>query len=344
MMREALLYEKLAETRVQCSLCAHRCRIAEGKRGICQVRENHDGTLYSLVYGQLIAQAVDPIEKKPLFHFHPGSTALSIATPGCNFRCTFCQNADISQMPRDAGVIQGRETPPEAVVSAAQRAQSASIAYTYTEPTIFFEYAYDVARLARHAGIANVFVSNGYMTPEMLDMLTNPVQPLLMDAANIDLKSFRDEFYRRQCGATLQPVLDALKLMHQRGVWLEVTTLVIPGLNDADAELYDIAQFIATELSVDTPWHVSRFHPTYHLTDRPATPASTVRRAREVGLRAGLHYVYEGNISSGGGGENTVCPACGKVVIRRVGFSVLEHQAHGGVCAHCGGKVHGIGL
>jgi pyruvate formate lyase activating enzyme len=342
-MKEALLYEKLENSRVRCALCAHRCLIAEGKRGICQVRENREGTLYSLVYGQLVAQGVDPIEKKPLFHFHPGSTALSIATVGCNFRCTFCQNADISQAPRELGRVAGRYVSPEAVVEAARRQRSSSIAYTYTEPTTFFEYTYDTAQLAHQAGIANVYVTNGYMSPEMLETMTSETEPPLMDAANVDLKAFRDGFYRHQCGASLQPVLDSLRMMKARGVWVEVTTLLIPGLNDSDEELRDIAHFVATELGVETPWHVSRFHPTYRMLDRPSTPVGTLNRAREIGFGAGLHYVYEGNVP-GSGGENTLCPRCGEVVVRRVGFSVVDHKAHEGVCAYCGTEIEGVGL
>ncbi|MFP3897501.1 MAG: AmmeMemoRadiSam system radical SAM enzyme [Anaerolineales bacterium] len=342
-MKEAMLYEKLEGDVVRCALCAHRCRIREGETGICGVRENREGTLYSLVYGQIISHAVDPIEKKPLFHFYPGTDAFSIATVGCNFRCTFCQNADISQMPRDQGRIVGREMPPEAVVEAAGRRDCRSIAYTYTEPTIFFEYTYDVAKLAHEADIANVYVTNGYMTLEMLDMMTSPSDPPLLDAANVDLKSFRDEFYRQQCGASLQPVLDSLKILKRRGVWLEVTTLIIPDLNDSDEELEDIAQFIATELGMDTPWHVSRFHPTYRLRDHPSTPPSTLHRAREIGLEAGLQYVYEGNVASSEG-ENTFCPRCGSPVIRRGGYTIEEYDIGDGACASCGKPIAGVGM
>jgi len=342
-MKEALLYDKLDEARVRCKLCAHRCRISLGQRGVCQVRENREGTLYSLVYGELIAQAVDPIEKKPLFHFFPGSRSFSIATSGCNFRCLFCQNADISQRPRDQGKMEGRQVAAEAVIDAAKRYGCRSISYTYTEPTIFFEYAFDVARLAHGSRLANVYVTNGYMTPEMLEMMTNSSGTGLMDAANVDLKSFRDEFYRQQCGATLQPVLDSLKMMKKHRVWVEVTTLVIPTLNDSDVELREIADFIVKELGPETPWHVSRFHPTYRLLDRPPTPASTVRRAREIGLAAGLRYVYEGNVP-GTGGEDTLCPGCRHAVIRRSGFDVLRHEAQGGRCPHCGAKIDGVGL
>ena len=342
-MREALLYDRVEDSRVRCKLCAHRCLVADGKRGICQVRENQSGTLNTLVYGQLVAQALDPIEKKPLYHFHPGTPALSVATVGCNFRCLFCQNADISQMPRDERLTQGREVAPEEIVRAAQRHHSPSIAYTYTEPTIFFEYACDIGTLARQALIANVWVTNGYMTPEMLDTVTAPEGPTLMDAANVDLKSFRDAFYREECGARLQPVLDSLKRMKQRRVWVEVTTLLIPGLNDSDEEVEDIARFIVEELGPETPWHVSRFHPTYRMNDRPPTPVSTVHRAREIGLRAGLRYVYEGNVP-GGEGEHTYCPTCRQAVIRRARFTILDHRAHGGLCAHCGARIDGVGL
>jgi len=342
-MKEALLYERLDGGRVLCHLCAQGCRIAAGQVGLCQVRRNEGGTLYSLVYGQAISQAVDPIEKKPLFHFFPGSEAFSVATVGCNLRCTFCQNADISQAVRDHPVTPRTDVPPEALVHAARRYGCHSIAYTYTEPTIFFEYAYDISRLAAEAGLANVYVTNGYMTADMLAMVTAPTGPRLMDAANVDLKAFRDAFYRQECGARLQPVLDSLKYMKGHDVWLEVTTLVIPGRNDSDGELRDIARFIATELGVDTPWHVSRFHPTYHLLDVPPTPVATVRRAREIGLEEGLHYVYEGNVPSGDG-ENTRCPTCGRIVIARQGFYVARHDAPGGVCRHCGGTVHGVGL
>ncbi len=337
-MKEAALYEKLEEQQVRCDLCAHHCRIQPGKRGVCGVRENRDGILYSLVYGRPISMAVDPVEKKPLFHFYPGSTAFSIATLGCNFRCRFCQNADISQWPREKGTVVGDDVPPEVVVREAQRYRSRSIAYTYTEPTVFTEYAYDIAVLAREVGIANVYVTNGYMTAQMLDAF----HPYL-DAANVDLKSFRDEFYKQQCGARLQPVLDSLKTMVQQGVWVEVTTLVIPGLNDGEEELRQIAAFVAGELGADVPWHISRFHPNYQMFDRPATPVATLHRAREIGQEAGLRYIYEGNVP-GAGGEDTVCPQCGQPVIRRFGYRTLEYAIQGGRCAHCSTPIAGVGL
>jgi pyruvate formate lyase activating enzyme len=342
-MKQAMLWQAQEGRLVRCQLCAHRCRIAEGQRGICGVRENRGGALVSLVYGRLVAQAVDPIEKKPLFHFYPGSRAYSIATMGCNFRCTFCQNADISQGLGEGLGLLGRDTAPEAVVAAAQGASCRSIAYTYTEPTIFFEYSYDVGRLAHEQGLANIYVTNGYMSREMLDLAAPPDEPPLIDAANVDLKAFTDAFYREQCGARLQPVLESLKTLKARGVWLEVTTLVIPGLNDSDAELGEIARFLAQELGADTPWHVSRFHPTYRLTDRPPTPVSAVLRARDIGLEAGLRYVYTGNVP-GAGGEDTLCPACGETVITRTGFAVRRSQASGGECAICGVAIAGVGL
>lgn len=337
-MREARLYERLEDGRVRCQLCAHRCSIKPGQRGVCCVRQNREGTLYSLVYGLLISQAVDPVEKKPLFHFYPGSRAFSIATVGCNFRCTFCQNADISQLPREERRIPGRETPAAAVVDAARRCDCRSIAYTYTEPTVFFEYAYDVSVLARQAGLANVFVTNGYMTPEMLEAY----HPHL-DAANVDLKAFRDDFYQRTCSARLQPVLDALKVIRAQGVWLEVTTLVIPGYNDDPDELRDLATFIVQELGPQTPWHVSRFHPTYKLTTAPATAAATLQRAYTIGREAGLHYVYIGNMP-GLRGEDTMCPGCGQTVIGRYGFAVTERHIRDGKCAFCGTAIEGVGM
>ena len=344
-MKEAMLYEKLDGQRVRCHLCAHRCVIAPGRKGVCLVRENRDGTLYTLVYGLPLSQAVDPIEKKPLFHFYPGSTAFSIATVGCNFRCRFCQNWDISQMPRERGQIMGRQAAPEEVVRAAARYGSRSIAYTYTEPTIFFEYSYDIARLAHAQGIASVYVTNGYMTREMLELfqgVTADHEPWL-DAANVDLKAFRDETYKQVCGARLQPVLDSLKAMKELGVWVEVTTLVVPGMNDSEEELRDIARFLADELGVETPWHVSRFHPDYQMRDRGPTPVATLRRAYELGREAGLRYVYVGNLP-GAHLEDTLCPNCGQVVIGRWGFRVTAQHTRQGRCAYCGTPIDGVGI
>lgn len=336
-MKEAMLYEKLSERRVRCNLCAHRCTILEGKHGICQVRENRDGVLYTLVYGRIVSEHVDPVEKKPLNHFYPGSSAYSVATTGCNFRCEWCQNWEISQMPRQQHLISGKETSPEETVSAARRAGSRSIAYTYTEPTVFFEYTYDTARLAHAAGLANIYVTNGYMTGEMLKTL----DPYL-DAANVDLKAFRDETYRKHVGARLQPVLDSLKLMKQLGIWVEVTTLIIPGINDDPMELRDAARFVADELGVETPWHISRFFPSYEMIDLPPTPVAVLEQAHKIGVEAGLRYVYVGNVP---GEENTYCHSCGRLLIRRSGYSILKNNIVSDQrCPDCSADVAGVGM
>jgi len=343
--REAMLWEPLEEQKVRCNLCAHRCVIGEGKRGVCQVRENQEGTLYTLVYGRTISQHLDPVEKKPLFHFYPGSGAFSIATPGCNFRCQFCQNWEISQMPREEHLILGQPASPEALVAAARRLGARSIAYTYTEPTIFAEYAVDIARLAHEAGIANIFVTNGYMTPELLEVLgpQEPGGPPLLDAANVDLKAGRGEFYRKLCGAKLEPVLENLPRMRELGIWLEVTTLVIPGLNDSEEELRWVAEFLAREVGVDVPWHISRFYPHYKMRDRPPTPVSTLQRAWEIGREAGLRYVYVGNVP-GQASENTICHQCGETLIARFGYQILKYQIADGRCIRCGTPVAGVGM
>ena len=334
-MKQAMFQEAREEKKVQCGLCSHRCLIMPGKRGICAVRENRDGVLYTLVYDKVIAQNIDPIEKKPLFHFLPGSLSYSIATPGCNFRCKHCQNADISQLPRDHnGMILGEDVTPGEIVAAAKAARCESISYTYTEPTIYFELAYDTAKLAVEAGLKNVFVTNGYITPEAL----KEIKPYL-HAANIDLKGFTNDFYKNICGAKLQPVLDSIRLYKELGIWIEITTLVIPGHNDSEAELRQIAEFVRS-IGEDVPWHVSRFHPTYKLTDQPRTPVKTLQRARQIGLDAGLRYVYEGNIP--GEGEETVCWSCTKTLITRIGFSVEENMLQKGKCRFCGTDIAGI--
>ena len=320
---------------MRCNLCAHRCLIPEGRRGVCMVRENRGGTLYSLVHGRIVSQALDPIEKKPLFHFLPGAPALSIATVGCNFRCDFCQNWEISQYPREhGGAVLGERVTPEELVAQAKSAGAPIIAYTYTEPTVFFELAYETARLAAREGIRNVFVSNGYLTEEA----AREIAPYL-HGINIDLKSFSDEFYRRHCGATLQPVLDTIERMVGLGVWVEVTTLVIPGWNDSSQELAWLAEFLSG-VSPNIPWHISRFIPAWRVTDRPPTPVSTLRRARRIGLEAGLKYVYLGNVP--GEGEDTHCPNCGETLIRRHGFYILQNRLREGRCPSCGTEIPGV--
>jgi pyruvate formate lyase activating enzyme len=336
-MKEAMLYKKLADSKVACFLCGQSCIIEPGSRGLCGVRENRDGTLLTLVYGNLIAQNVDPIEKKPLFHFYPATRSYSIATAGCNFRCLFCQNADISQAPREYAIISGRTTRPEDVVAQAKKNRCATISYTYTEPTIFFEFALDVARKAHLEGIRNIFVTNGYMTKDAL----KAIAPHL-DAANVDLKAFTDRFYSEQCGAHLKPVLKTLEKMKENGIWIEVTTLIIPGLNDSAKELRELARFLAG-LDPQTPWHISRFHPTYRLTDRSSTPVQTLHKAREIGLETGLHYVYTGNVP-GDDGENTYCHGCKGLLVERYAYTIRSSGLKGGKCVRCGTQLHGVGI
>jgi len=336
-MKEALFYEKLDNHAVQCHLCAHHCVIARGKRGICGVRENRGGILCTLVYGRSIAENIDPIEKKPLFNFLPGSKSFSIATAGCNFRCLHCQNHDISQMPRSRAVIMGKNLSPEDVVSLAKKNGCESISYTYTEPTIFYEYAYDIAKLASAEGLKNIFVTNGYITEGPL----RAISPYL-DAANIDLKSFTEGFYKKICGAKLQPVLDAIKLYRDLNIWIEITTLIIPTHNESPRELEQIASFIK-ELGTDIPWHITAFHPTYRLTDRSSTPVSALMQARDIGIRAGLRYVYVGNVP-GERGENTYCYKCGELLIERCGFRIVRNSISDAQCPKCQTKIDGIGV
>jgi pyruvate formate lyase activating enzyme len=336
-MKEAMFYEQESDGQVRCGLCRFKCLIGDGARGICGVRENRGGTLYSLVYGKLCAEHVDPIEKKPLFHVMPGSRSYSIATVGCNFRCRHCQNYTISQVDRN-DPVPGTEQTPQEIVQRAIDNDCRSISYTYTEPTIFYEFAYDTARLAREAGLKNVFVTNGYISREALATIA----PFL-DAANIDLKGFSEGFYRDVVHARLSEVLDSIIEHRKQGIWLELTTLIIPGLNDSDAELQGIASFIVTNLGIDTPWHVSQFHPTYKLTDHPRTPVATLRRARDIGLAAGLRYVYEGNIP-GEGGEDTSCPSCSSVLIKRYGYAIETDRISNGACTDCGAVIAGVGM
>jgi pyruvate formate lyase activating enzyme len=331
-VRAALWRDWRGGPSVHCYLCAHHCRIAPGERGRCGVRENRDGVLFTLVYGCPVSTAVDPIEKKPLFHFLPGSMSYSIATVGCNFTCAFCQNADISQMPLVQGRIMGRPLTPEQVVEAATRAGCLSISYTYTEPTIFFEYARDCARLASASGLKNVFVTNGYMTAEALDDIDGDLH-----AANVDLKSFSDQFYRTLVGARLKPVLDSIRRLWGMGVWVEVTTLLITGRNDEADELRSLASFLAS-ISPDIPWHVSRFYPAYRLLDAPPTPVATIEKALRIGREEGLNYVYGGNIP-GHSSESTVCPGCGNVLIERQGFGSTKRGITGDRCSRCGREI-----
>ena len=334
-MKEALLW-KPEEGKARCGLCSHSCLIPEGKRGLCGVRQTQDGKLQSLTYGRVIAMHPDPIEKKPLYHFLPGTSSMSIATEGCNFSCKFCQNADISQGPRETGNIRGREVGPEDVVESAKEEGCKSIAYTYTEPTVFFEFAQDTGLLAKKEGLFNVFVTNGFMTKECLKM----AKPWL-DAANVDLKAFTDEFYRELCGARLEPVLENLKWLVKNKIWTEVTTLLIPGKNDSNEELKQISEFIAQELGKEVPWHVSAFHPCYRMTGGQPTPPERLLRAYEVGKDAGLDYIYIGNMDIGKGSD-TQCPECGEELIKRRAFSVYSNNITNNKCPKCGHGISGV--
>ncbi len=334
-MFEARFYEKQDNKKVLCRLCPHNCVISDDKTGICKVRHNKDGVLYSLVYGKAIAETPDPIEKKPLFHVLPGSRSYSIATAGCNMKCKHCQNAEISQMPRDRGYIAGTDRSPESVVDAALQTGCVSMSYTYTEPTIYYEYAYDCAKLAHEKGLKNAFVSNGYTNLQPLE----EIQPYL-DAANIDLKAFSDDFYQNLCGARLQPVLDAIEMYRKLNIWIEITTLVIPGYNDSDEELQQIARFIA-ELDIGIPWHVTAFYPTYQLTDPSRTPVQNLLKARSIGRKAGLRYVYTGNVP-GEDGESTFCYECNALLIKRYGFQIIQNNLSNNTCPDCSAVIDGI--
>lgn len=335
MNKEALLYEKLENKFVHCFLCAHQCRIADEKFGFCGVRQNINGILYTHVYGRPCALHIDPIEKKPLYHFFPGSTSFSIATIGCNFHCGFCQNWEISQATvRDGTAPDEQEVLPEGIVKAAIKDNCRSISYTYTEPTIFLEYAFDIAKLAKEKGLYNNFVTNGYMSKDALLM----IKPYL-DAANVDLKFFRDSSYREICKGSLEPVLDSIRLMKKLNIWVEITTLVVTGENDSEEELRDIAQFICG-VDKNIPWHVSRFHPDYKFTDYRPTPEATLKKAQEIGYNAGLTYIYVGNVA--GFGNDTHCHHCKKLLIKREGFSILEYNIKSGRCAFCNTVIPGV--
>lgn len=334
----AVLAEPFPDGSVRCHACAHRCLIRPDRIGICGVRENRGGTLVTLVYGEVVSSIAEPIEKKPLYHVRPGCLAYSIATQGCNLHCRFCQNWEISQAPREGFRPRSRHLPPAEVVAEALASGARAIAYTYVEPTIFIEYVLDTARLARDAGLLNVLVTNGYQTPEALELLA-PV----VDAANVDLKGFSDRFYRRVCGARLAPVLEALVLMRRLGIWVEVTTLVVPGGNDDPGELMDLAEWIVAELGPETPWHVSRFFPAYRMTDVPPTSLGTLTDVAAIGRRAGLKHVYAGNAPELGGSD-TACAGCHRILIRRRGYRVVENGLVDGRCPGCGARLAGIGL
>jgi pyruvate formate lyase activating enzyme len=337
-MKEALLYDRLEDRAVKCHLCRHGCKIDEGKKGICGVRLNNNGTLFTLVYDKVVSTNVDPIEKKPLFHFLPGSKSFSIATVGCNFFCTFCQNYSISQMPRDRGRIIGEAYSPSEIVALAVANDCRSIAYTYTEPTIYYELARETMVEAKKSGVFNVFVTNGYMTRDMLDDAKG-----LIDAANVDLKAFNDRFYLHYCKARREGVIDTLLYMKELGIWLEVTTLLIPTLNDDPTEVRELARFIRNDLGAETPWHVSRYYPQYKEQGLPPTDVEALRRVRQVGLDEGLHYVYTGNVPWDPG-EKTYCPGCSLLLIDREGYKIQKYALKDGLCPKCGYRLEGIEL
>ncbi len=335
---KTLVYKTLENQMVRCGICNHFCRIEDGKHGICGVRENRSGVLESLVYPKVIGRSIDPIEKKPLYHVKPGSFSYSVATVGCNFKCDFCQNSDIAQVPSENGrLIRGVDIPPDEIVTQALRGGCDSIAYTYTEPTVYFELAFETAKLAQEQGLLNVFVTNGYMSREVLEIIA----PYL-DAANVDLKSFSDKFYRKYCKASIEPVKENLRLMKSLGVVVEVTTLLIPGLNDSNEELVGIAGFIANELGPETPWHISRFHPAYRMTEPGRTPSETLMRAFQTGKDAGLYHVYVGNAPEIGR-ENTFCHSCGAALVKRHAYEVeVEVSFRTGKCPSCGTRLYGL--
>ncbi|HHT79399.1 MAG TPA: AmmeMemoRadiSam system radical SAM enzyme [Actinobacteria bacterium] len=333
-MKESYLYKKISQSKTSCYLCSHMCTIAHNAFGKCNVRKNIGGKLFSLNYGQLITENIDPIEKKPLFHFLPGSMSYSIACAGCNFKCFFCQNYQISQIAEGEAENRGVYYNPDDIVKKALRYDCKSISYTYTEPTVFFEFAFDTAVIAKENKIKNVFVTNGYMTKEAIDKIA----PYL-DAANIDLKSFTDDFYRKYAGARLKPVLENIEYLKSREIWVEVTTLLIPGLNDSKEEIRAMAEFLKN-ISAELPWHLSAYYPQYKSSIK-ATETDKITEAVAIGKSAGLKYVYAGNIPANNL-ENSFCPACGKLLISRHGYNIMENNIEDGRCRFCKGRINGF--
>ena len=339
MSHKAWLSKELGSGKILCQACAQACKLDEGEYGICGVRKVEGGELKLLVYGLAAAANIDPVEKKPMFHFLPKSRAFSVGTVGCNFSCKFCQNYEISQYPKEHTLcIVGSELPPERIVELAIENRCDSIAYTYNEPIVFFEYTYDTAKLAHEKGLKNIYVTSGFETHKAIDLL----EPYI-DGMNIDIKSFSDEFYKEICGARLKPVLEAVKYAHSKGIWVEITTLLIQGKNDSDDEIRSIAKFIA-EVDPSIPWHLSAFHPMYKMLDVPRTPESTLLRAYKIGQEEGLKYLYIGNIDNEDH-ESTYCPDCKSRVIDRsgnIGQFVTNELDENGVCPECGYALEGV--
>ena len=339
MSKKAWLSKELTNGKVLCEACSQACVLAEGEYGICSVRRVEDGELKLLVYGIAAAINVDPVEKKPMFHFLPKTKAFSVGTVGCNFSCKFCQNYDISQYPKEHNrEIIGHEISPEYIVELAIGNRCDSIAYTYNEPVVFFEYTYDTAKLAHEKGLKNIYVTSGYETHKAIDL----IEPYI-DGMNIDIKSFSNDFYKEICGAKLKPVLETVKYAHAKGIWVEITTLLISGKNDSDDEIRSIARFIA-ELDPSIPWHLSAFHPMYKMLDIPRTPESTLLRAYKIAQEEGLKYVYVGNVDNEDH-ESTYCPSCKKRVIDRsgnIGQFVINELDENGLCPYCDYTLEGI--
>lgn len=337
-LKEAVLWDVAEGQKVHCRLCSFRCLIGAGKLGHCNVRKNIDGKLYSLNYYKVCAANPDPIEKKPLFHFLPGTRSFSIAAVGCNFRCEFCQNWQISQAALETGRIDGETIVPEQIVEMAVRSGCKSMAYTYTEPTIFMELCNDCARPAKQRGLANVFVSNGYLTREAIDFAAE-----WLDGINVDLKAFSDDYYRDLCGARLGPVLDSIAyLAKETDIWIEITTLLLPGQNDSEEELKKLAGWLVKEAGPDVPWHISRFYPQYKYTDSEPTPLESMQRAEAIGKAAGLRHVYLGNVP-GTDGENTYCYNCRTKLVERVGYRIVANHIKDSKCPKCGTEIAGFG-
>ena len=328
------LYYTTARDKVRCDLCPKMCAIADGERGECGVRENHAGVLYSVVYGRACAVHVDPIEKKPFYHFLPGSQSFSLATAGCNLHCLYCQNWEISQ--RRPEEVESINLPPAQVIASARQHACQAIAYTYTEPTVYYEYMLDTARLARQQNLRSVVVSAGYINPEPLRELCQTV-----DAIKIDFKGFNESFYQHVCGGTLRPVLETMRTIHRAGVHLEIVTLVVPTLNDDAEGLRELCRWIVDELGPDVPTHFSRFHPLYKLTQLPMTPVEALEEAHGIAVEEGIHYAYIGNVP-GHASDNTYCHHCAKMIIQRQGYTVVENHIVDGKCEFCGQTIPGI--
>lgn len=333
-VREAMHYKKLEEQRVECEICPRECKVAPKERGYCGVRENEGGVYNTLVYGRACSANVDPIEKKPLSHFLPGTRALSIATAGCNVECKFCQNWEISQFRPEQ--IRDMNLQPETLVSEALDRKIASIAFTYSEPVIFYEYMHDTAKLAKEKGVESVMISNGYIKEKPMSQLCEH-----LSAVKIDLKAFTEKFYKETCSGKLQPVLDTLKLLKKKGMWFEIVVLIIPTLNDSEAEIHEMCAWVFDELGPDVPIHFSRFHPTYKIKNLPPTPISTLTLARQTAMQAGLNYAYVGNVP-GHEGESTYCPSCKKTIVKRTGYGVTGIAIEDGKCKFCDCPIPGI--